>query len=446
VNDQKSTKQDINKLIEFRQAIYENGMLARRDALFDLLDALISEGPVSSFAMLSQSSRFQREWSSLYAAVEDGEIDRPWLRTYLARQVPQQGVCVFPIDGSPWPRPRSRVLDDRQYVYQASSDVNGGTVTVGYPHSLLEWCAEPHSSWSLPLDVRRVPSTQTAQEVGAEQIQLLAQAREDFLEALDIIAADGKYGNAGFLRRVKGLRCGILARLRCDRVLYGPPPPPSGKKGRPRVHGARFAFKEPQTWSIPDEVMELEDPYWGRVRLERWGGLHEKKGTDVPYDVIRVCVHLERQTPPPALWLAWLAPEPMPTEVTVETIWRAYSRRWPVEPAIQFRKEILGWTQPRFQSKEVSDRWSELIAIACWLLFLARPIVKDKPLPWQKPQPQLTPQRVQQSLQPIFALIGSPAQPPKKRGKAPGWPHGRRRSPKQRYAVVKKKPAAAKTA
>jgi hypothetical protein len=448
VNHQKSTRQDINKLIEFRQAIYKNGMLARRDALFDLLDALISEGPVSSFAMLSQSSQFQREWSSLYAAVEDGELDRAWLRTYLARQVPQQGVCVFPLDGSPWPRPHSRVLDDRQYVYQASSDVNGGTVTIGYPHSLLEWCAEPHSSWSLPVDVRRVPSTQTAQEVGAEQIQALAQARADFPEALDIIAGDGKYGNAGFLHRVKGLRCGILARLRCDRVLYAPPPPPTGKKGRPRVHGARFAFKEPETWCTPDEVMALEDPYWGQVRLERWGGLHEKKGTDVPYDVIQACVHLERETPPPALWLAWLAPEPIPVGITVtaETIWRAYGCRWPVEPAIQFRKETLGWTQPRFQSKEVGDRWSELTAIACWLLFLARPIVEDKPLPWQKPQQRLTPQRVQQSLQPIFALIGTPARPPKKRGNAPGWPQGRKRTLKQRYAVVKKTPAAAKTA
>jgi len=136
----------------------------------------------------------------------------------------------------------------------------------------------------------------------------------------------------------------------------------------------------------------------------------------------------------------------MPAEVAVETIWRAYGCRWPVEPAIQFRKETLGWTQPRFQSKEVGDRWSELTAIACWLLFLARPIVEDKPLPWQKPQQYLTPQRVQQSLQPIFALIGSPARPPKKRGKAPGWPRGRLRSPKQRYAVVKKTPVAAKTA
>jgi hypothetical protein len=57
----------------------------------------------------------------------------------------------------------------------------------------------------MPVDVRRVPSTQTAQEVGAKQIQALASARTAYLEALDIIAADSKYGNAGFLRSVKGL-------------------------------------------------------------------------------------------------------------------------------------------------------------------------------------------------------------------------------------------------
>jgi DDE superfamily endonuclease len=446
---QESTKQDINKLIEFRQAIYDHAFLARRDALFDLLDALISEGSVSSFAMLSLSSRFQRKWPSLYGAVEDGELDRQWLRTYLARQIPSQGIQVFPIDGSAWPRPRSKVLDDRQYVYQASSAVNGGTVTIGYPYSLLEWCAEPHTSWSLPVDVRRVPSTQTAQEVGAEQIQALAQARADILEGLDIVAADGKYGNAGFLRRVKGLPCGILTRLRCDRVLYGAPLAPiPHQKGRHRVHGARFAFKEPETWGIPDELIELEDPYWGQVRLERWQGLHEKKGTDVPYEVIRACVHLERPKPPAALWLAWLAPQPMSTDlaVTVETIWRAYGCRWPVEPGIQFRKETLGWTRPRFHFKEAGDLWSDLTAIACWLLFLARSIVADRPLPWQKSQQSLTPQRVQQSLQSIFELIGSPARPPKLRGKAPGWPQGKRRTPKHRYLVVKKKPVAAKTA
>ena len=345
--------------------------------------------------------------------------------------------------------PDRGVLDDRQYVYQASSDVNGGTVTVGYPYSLLEWCAEPHSSWSLPVDIRRVPSTQTAQAVGAEQIQALAKARSAYLEVLDIIAADGKYGNAGFLRSVKGLRCAILARLRADRVLYGPAPlPDPHRKGRPRIHGQRFAFKEPETWGEPAEVIELEDAYWGMVRLERWCQLHEQKGADVPYDVIRARVHLEREKPPAALWLAWLAPAQFPPgmTLTVETIWRAYVSRWPVEAGIHFRKDTLGWTRPRFHSKEVGDRWTELTALACWIMFLARPIVEDQPYPWQKVQQRLTPQRVQQSIQPIFEKIGSPARPPKVRGKAPGWTKGSPRAVKQRYKVVKKTPVVAKTA
>jgi hypothetical protein len=37
---------NINRPIEFRQVVYEKGMLAQRDAMFDLLDALISEGQV----------------------------------------------------------------------------------------------------------------------------------------------------------------------------------------------------------------------------------------------------------------------------------------------------------------------------------------------------------------------------------------------------------------
>ena len=85
-------------------------------------------------------------------------------------------------------------------------------------------------------------------------------------------------------------------------------------------------------------------------------------------------------------------------------------------------------------------------ALATWMIFLASTIVEDAPLPWQKVQQHLTPQRVQQSIRPIFALIGTPARPPKQRGIPPGWPKGKRRTPKPRYPVVKKTPVVAKTA
>ncbi len=86
------------------------------------------------------------------------------------------------------------------------------------------------------------------------------------------------------------------------------------------------------------------------------------------------------------------------------------------------------------------------MALAHWMLFLARSIVEDTPLPWQKPPQRLTPQRERQSLKAIFVLMGSPARAPKPRGKPPGWPKDRLHTLKPRYPVVKKGVARAQTA
>jgi hypothetical protein len=395
---------------------------------------------------LSLSKVFRRKWHSLYKALERGEIDDEWLTSYLAGQVPQKGFCYFSLDGSAWPRPRARTMDDRQYVYLPTPAVNGGSICVGYPYSLLDWVPEPQSSWSMSVSVRRIPSTQNAKSVGIEQIKALNQARMAYQEGLDIVAADGKYGNAQFLRPLKGQRCGIVVRLRKDRVLYRKPAEPKlRKQGRPKVHGERFAFKKPETWGDAEEAISLEHPHWGQVRLERWNNLHGMRDADVPFDIIRASVHLERDNPPNPVWLAWQNPAAVPPAIQVDAvvIWQAYCHRWPVEPNIRFRKQRLGWCSPQFQDKETGDRWSWLVALSVWLLYLARQVVHDRPLPWQKPQAKLTPQRVQQGLPLLFMHFGSPARAPKVRGKPPGWAKGRPRTPKQRLKVVKKLPQSA---
>jgi hypothetical protein len=286
----------------------------------------------------------------------------------------------------------------------------------------------------------------TAGEMGIAQIKALSENRANLSDVLDIVAADGKYGNARFLRPLQDQNCGIVVRLRRDRILYrAPKQPKKRKRGRPSVHGERFAFKEPDTWGDPDEVITLVHHKLGQVKLERWNQLHGKNDADVPVDVIRASIHLEKDKPPKPIWLAWQAPATIPSKlvINVQTIWQAYVHRWPVEPSIRFRKQRLGWTTPQFQHKDIGDRWSWIVALALWLLFLSRPIVHDHPLPWQKQQLNLTPQRVQQSLPLIFAQFGSPARKPKTRGKSPGWPKGRRRTPKQHFKVVKKLPATA---
>lgn len=446
MNKKKTTQKHINRIIEFRQAIHANGFGKQRDALSETLDALCLAGSISSFPLLSLSKAFQRQWHSLYKAVERGTVNDEWLSRHLAQEVPHEDIQYYSLDGTAWPRPRAQTMDDRQYVYHPTPAVNGGSICIGYPYSLLDWVPEAHCSWSLSVNIKRIPINMTAGEAGVAQIKKLSADRVNLQNVLDIVAADGKYGNARFLRPLKGERCGIVVRLRRDRVLYRAPlRPEKRKRGRPRVHGRRFAFKEPETWGAPDEFMEFEHSKLGQVKLERWNNLHGKNDADVPIDVIRASIHLEKDKPPQPIWLGWQAPVTIPhtLDVNAKIIWQAYVHRWPVEPSIRFRKQRLGWTTPQFQHKETGDRWSWLVALAFWLLFFSRPIVEDCPLPWQKTQSKLTPQRVQQSLPLIFAQFGSPAREPKTRGKSPGWPKGRRRTPKQRFKVVRKQPISA---
>lgn len=310
---------------------------------------------------------------------------------------------------------------------------------VGHPYSVLAWVPEAGSSWAPPVSIRRALSQETEIEVGVEQVKRLCRHRQnEMLKELYLITADAKYGNHRFLAPLKGEPCGVLVRMRRDRVLYGAPGSYSGR-GRPRVHGDRFAFKEPETWGEPDATVELEDPRWGKVRLRRWDNKHARQDADTSFSVILVEAHLEREKPSAPFWLGYQPPPHQePGDQRLEDLWHWYEYRWPVEPSIRFRKQYLNWTLPRFQTPECCDRWTMLVSLAQWQLFLGRDLVQDNPLPWQPVQERLTPERVLQGFGGLFRQIGTPALPPQTRGKSPGWPKGRPRTRPERHRVVKK--------
>jgi hypothetical protein len=80
-----------------------------------------------------------------------------------------------------------------------------------------------------------------------------------------------------------------------------------------------------------------------------------------------------------------------------------------------------------------------------WQLWLAKDIIKDNYLPWQKPQTSsLTPGRVAQSMLGLLVEIGTPANSPKSRGKSKGWEKGRKRNKRTRYPLVKKRKSSEK--
>src|SRR5215469_16443044 len=81
-------RMDITTLSQFRHDIY-NCLKRAKDALFNTVDALMSETQAQSFPEVSQSLWFERKWSSLYEAFEDGRIDEKRLREVLASSLPK---------------------------------------------------------------------------------------------------------------------------------------------------------------------------------------------------------------------------------------------------------------------------------------------------------------------------------------------------------------------
>jgi DDE superfamily endonuclease len=432
--------EQLNNLRAFRQAVYDHALTGRRDAQFELLDALLLRGPTHSFAALSQSPVFRRTWASAYAALEDGRQDEVWLRQCLVQQLPQQGSVFLGIDSTAWPRPRAPTLPDRQFCHSPTPAVLSESVVIGQPYSLVAWIAEAGSAWALPLEVTRIPSSASARTLAAEQIARLNKLRAPDDTALWIYALDGNYGNHHFWQALPATdRYGVVTRLRHDRVLYRAPPPYAGR-GRPRKHGPRFAFRDLTTWGPPAEAQTVQDAEWGQVDLRVWADLHDRQEAARPFRVVRIVVHQERAQPSAALWLSWHGPAR-----TGEEIWRAYGARWSIEPSIRVRKEQLHWTQPAVGSLGAMQVWTVLVSVAMWVLWFARGLVADCPLPWQRAQAAATPGRVQAGLGALFAGLGTPAAAPQPRGKAPGWPAGRVRRRQERSRVVKKAPRGARS-
>ena len=337
---------------------------------------ILTKGKVASFPWLSLAGCFQRQWPSLYDALENGEQAVENLSEFLVKQVPQAGITYWSLDGTGWDRSQARTLPERQYVYAPGRSFKGKPVVPGYAYSLLDWVPLAGESWSLSVDAERIRPDSSDLEVGATQVKRLCQNRAG-LSGLDIVAGDCKYSRPEYLRAVQDLSCGKVARLAKHRVLYGKPAPKlPGTPGRPRVHGSRFAFKEAETWGEPVEVLELEDDQWGQVKLQRWTELHGRAAADVEFDVIQAQVHLEREQPPAPLWLLWQVPNELPAGInlTVETGWRAYTYRWSIEPGNRFRKQTLNWTLPQFHTAEAGDRWTIIVSLAFWQLYLARPL------------------------------------------------------------------------
>ena len=123
---------------------------------------------------------------------------------------------------------------------------------------------------------------------------------------------------------------------------------------------------------------------------------------------------------------------PDPADPTSTCCWRAYLRRFDIEHTFRFAKNTLGWTTPSLCTPDQADRWTWLVVAALTQLRLARGLVDDLRLPWERPldTDQAHPRPTSAEGFADFAhTIGTPANPPKPSRAGPGRPKGTRHQP-----------------
>jgi hypothetical protein len=419
----------------FRQQLYASLGL-RQDSLFDLLDSALSSPDRRTLVRLSLNPAFRRRWPSTCDALADGSLESSGLRRLFVDTLPtSDDRPLWVIDGTHWPRPRAATSPERTCEWHPVAGQPQHHLVPAWAYQWLVAVPEPDGSWVLPLDVpRRDACAGTPTVVAIQQIRS-ARALQIAEAPRPVVVLDSGYDASQLAQADLDVDC--LVRLAQHRVFFRAPGRYRGR-GRPRLHGARFCLRDARTQRRPTRSAATDHPVYGHVRVDAWTKLHARTAPQTSLTIVRV--HVERlpgkQRPPQPLWLAWIG-GPLPADL--HQLWRWYLRRFIVEHAFRFVKQTLGWTTVRPRHPAAADRWTWLLAAGLWQLWLARSSVSGARLPWERPTARPpTPGQVQRVFAGVLLGVGTPARPPRPRGKSPGRQPGQAPGPAPRFSFVRR--------
>jgi hypothetical protein len=437
--------QEKDRVVQFRADVYST-FQRRADAVFELIDALASDIQARSPVELSLSPFFRRQYASLYDGLDAWRYDAAALEEVLRQVLPEPEAGDFrlwALDETPRRCQYAPTSKDRGYVHAPNPVGRNNPVTIGYNYSVLAHVnLKGPSTWAPPWALERTPTIWTGVEIGLEQVIRLARSDDHW----HVVTADSRYGTPLY---VAGLhQCPNVTgvtRLSKRRNLYHKAPPYSGM-GRPRLHGDVFKLHKPETWSKPDERHEHTELDTKsrvlRVVIETWREMHFQKAPHCPFTLVKVTTYKADGTPrfKNPLWLIVQGQRPL----SAEQARLAYLRRPTVEHLNRFIKQNLLFEAAQMGSVEQEERWSKVVALAYWNLYVCRNLVGPSVRPWERyksvpPTIQpATPSQARRGMDRLLPDLGTPARAPRLRGKSPGRAKGYRPQPRKRYEVVYK--------
>ncbi len=183
-----------------------------KDALFDLMDAVLVTRSVYSLVELCVSPVFRRQWSSVYEAIEDGNPPRAELMRLYIKQLPATEKIILAGDHTAWPRLSAPTLRERTYEHQAQPMSGAKPVTLGQGYSTIAIIPETEGSWALPLLHERITSFSNPIEKAASQLRLVCKN----LPTRPLSLWDAQYGCARFVKQTADIAADKL--MRCSAI------------------------------------------------------------------------------------------------------------------------------------------------------------------------------------------------------------------------------------
>lgn len=199
-------------------------------------------------------------------------------------------------------------------------------------------CSPQKDSGPLPDAVRP-----TKLQLAAQMIRLVAQR---FPHIRFRVLADHAYNGRALLNEVLSQTDNVnfVVRGHGNAALYELPPPPTGRRGRPRTRGNRLP--NPESWAAqhPRSFKKVEVEMYGETVPLRVASFVGMAYRTLPGRLVRYVIVNDPRGVYQTQYL--MSTDPDLADVPVVS---AYSHRWPVELAFQEAKQKLGMQDPQTQ-------------------------------------------------------------------------------------------------
>lgn len=457
-------------------------------SLANLIMSLASYTPATSVVELSASPLFQHQYSSIRDAISGIgstlESSRQTLQSF--RELCLEGIDLsrekwihLQTDATPVVKAHSACLPDRQYIKIANNVIaSNKPISIGYPLSLVNIGCFDHK-WSLPLDIRRITSTQTASECAVEQLADLLNEKTSKLYNRSLLnMLDSAYGHPSYLAPTYQYEKLVNnVRFRYGKKVWLPSQTTYEGKGSPSIYGEKFYLIDQSQWKtykykeqahkvyqksifdLPHQhYLELEGKTAkGRklkILLWRWNDLliRSKDGKsmkDKSFDVIASKV-IDADSGKAVFNRTMFTTlhGKAKDQITTQQAFQTYRHRYDIEPAIKFAKQKLLLDKFQTPDRLHFDNWLVVVMAAFNLLYLASKEAKYLPKKWQqykpinqkanKKQTILSPSQAYQAAQSLFLTFDLKPFKPQNTNKGKGRKKGTTFSHRTEYKVVKK--------